>query len=279
MAQDAFAGATSYKTQSLEEIQNDIKYWIRYAKSTRSFIIEIKENCEENRFWSNIAYNFQTVILNSIRFLGSILYDLKLIDKSIEQSYITEKEVNLLKEIGSNASQFVQDYSRQFYEESGWRDYENPDFRKVEQIYENGKDFFATLLDASSAADRLADYKNQEGNINYLNIQGDVLNSQIQQGNAKSMQSMKTVDFLNYDMVSVTLGKIKDLTLDSDFDIDFGDRSFQIKQVIDNAIKMVEAEDSPTKIQKTLSAIRDLVVGVSSGLIANKICELITKLL
>lgn len=135
------------------------------------------------------------------------------------------------------------------------------------------------MQDAANAAKRLKDYMGKGQIINNsLNIQGSISASQIQQGTIKSDQEMEVVNSFDYNIVSDTLKKIKRATLNEDFDIDFGEQSLQVKQIIDEIIKMVEIKEEPTKIKGRFSMLKDLAFGASSGIIANGIYGLITQL-
>ena len=202
-----------------------------------------------------------------------------MVKKSIEQNCITEKEVNLLNKIGIEAMRFNRDYGRTYKENTSWHDHGDPDFIKIEKIYKEGRDFFITMQDAANAAKRLKDYMGKGQIINNsLNIQGSISASQIQQGTIKSDQEMEVVNSFDYNIVSDTLKKIKRATLNEDFDIDFGEQSLQVKQIIDEIIKMVEIKEEPTKIKGRFSMLKDLAFGASSGIIANGIYGLITQL-
>lgn len=279
MVQSMFGGETSYKIQSLKDIQDDIDRWIQYTTETKAFVIRQKSIVEESGFWDNIEYNFLAIVYKTICYFETILYDLDLVKKSIEQNCITEKEVNLLNKIGIEAMRFNRDYGRTYKENTSWHDCGNPDFIKIEKIYKEGRDFFITMQDAANAAKRLKDYMGKGQIINNsLNIQGSISASQIQQGTIKSDQEMEVVNSFDYNIVSDTLKKIKRATLNKDFDIDFGEQSLQVKQIIDEIIKMVEIKEEPTKIKGRFSMLKDLAFGASSGIIANGIYGLITQL-
>lgn len=74
------------------------------------------------------------------------------------------------------------------------------------------------------------------------------------------------------------IGKIKRSTQSEDFNIDFGEKSVEVKQIIDDTLRMVETKEEPKKIKKMLSTLKDLTIGVSGSLIASGICGLITQL-
>lgn len=279
MGQGLFGGATSYEGQSLKNIQEDIECWIKYTTDTKSFVIAQKNIVKKSGFWNRIEYDFLVTIGETIRYFETILHDLDLVKKSIEQNCITEKEVKLLSNIGIKAGEFNIEYGQTYNENTCWHDYGNAGFREAEKIYQEGRDFFVTMQDAENAAARLGDYMTKGPVINnWLNIQGDVSDSQIQQGAIKSTQTLEVANSFDYDIVLDAIKKIKHSILSEDFDIDFGDKSPQLKQIVDETIKMIEIKEEPTKIKESLSVLKDLAIGVSSGVIANGIYTLIAQL-
>lgn len=280
MAQGIFGGATSYEEQSLQDILDDIVGWIQYTTDNKSFILSQKSIVEKSGFWDKIAFDFQLTILSTISYFDTIIFDLNIIKTAFTGNRITEKEVKLLRNIGVKAISYNHEYGRTFREDKrDWHDYGNPDFREVEEIYGRGRDYFVTMQDASNAAARLEDYM-EKGQVinNTLSIQGSVSGSQIQQGTTNSTQAMDVVNAFDYAQVLDVINKIKRSTQSEDFDIDFGEKSVEVKQIIDDTLSMIETKEEPTKIKKMLSTLKDLAIGVSSSLIASGICGLITQL-
>lgn len=280
MAQGIFGGATSYEEQSLQDILDDIIGWIQYTTERKEFILAQKSIVEKSGFWGKIAFDFQMTILTTITYFDTILYDLNVVKLSLEENRITEKEVNLLRNIGIKANSYNTEYGRTYREDKRyWHEYGNSDFKEVEKIYGKGRDYFVTMQDACNAAARLEDYM-EKGQVvnNTLSIQGSVSGSQIQQGTMNSTQTMEIVNSFDYDEVLDVLCKIKRSTQNEDFDMDFGEKSVEIKQIIDETLSMIETKEEPTKIKKMLSTLKDLAVGVSGSLIASGIYGLITQL-
>lgn len=280
MAQGIFGGATSYEEQSLQDILDDIVGWIQYTADKKTFILAQKSIVVKSGFWDKIAFDFQMTILTTITYFDTILYDLNLVELSLVKNCITEKEVNLLRNIGIKAISYNHEYGRTYREDKGdWHEYGNPNFKEVEKIYGKGRDYFVTMQDACNAASRLEDYMEKGPVINNtLSVQGDVTGSQIQQGTTNSTQAMEVVNTFDYAQVFDVINKIKRSTQSEDFNIDFGEKSVEVKQIIDDTLRMIETKEEPTKIKKMLSTLKDLAIGVSGSLIASGICGLITQL-
>lgn len=279
MAQGFIGGATSYEEQSLLDILSDINNWINYTSNRKTFILTQREKLGISLFWDKIPFDFQMTILTTISYFDTILYDLNIVKKSIENNCITEKEVLLLKNIGKKSREYNKEYSKTYKDERSWKDYGNPEFIVVEEIYGKGRDYFVTMQDASNAAYRLEDYM-EKGQIinNNLSIGGNVTGSQIQQGTINSSQTMTVENNFDYDKVLEVLSKIHKTTNSNDFQEEFADKSEKVKEILSEAIQMVQKKEEPTKIKKALSFLKDIAIGVGENIIATGICTMIAQL-
>ena len=159
MSQSMFGGSTSYENQSIQDITEDIKKWIGLTEEIKIIIIKNKSIVEKTDFWDRVGTNFKITISETIKYLDEFLPDFNLLNRSLQKGKITKKEVNTLKSIGEKSIEFNKKYLITFKRDGAeWRDYENENFRYIEEIYNKGKDYFVTLEDASNAADSLLDF-------------------------------------------------------------------------------------------------------------------------
>ncbi|SFR71222.1 hypothetical protein [Anaeromicropila populeti] len=279
MAQGIIGGATSYNEQSLLDILSDINDWIAYTSDRKAFILAQREKLNISHYWNTIPFNFQMTILTTISYFNTILYDLNLVKKSIENNCITEKEVLLLRNIGKKSIEYNCEYGRTYNEERRWKDYGNTDFRVAEEVYGRGRDYFVTMQDAGNAASRLEDYM-EKGQVinNTLNIGGNVSGSLIQQNTINSSQTMTVENNFDYDKIMDVLNKIQRTTNSSDFQEDFTDKAEQVKEIISETIQMLQKKEEPSKIKKALTTLKNLAVGISGSIIASGIVGLIAQL-
>ncbi len=110
MVQGMVSGATNYAIQSLEDILLDVKKWINYTSSLRTLLSKLYTQSQNTNYWRRVHYDFKQVIYNSIFYFDRIIYDFKIIEKSIENDCINKREVELLKNIGTNAQELNRRY-------------------------------------------------------------------------------------------------------------------------------------------------------------------------
>jgi hypothetical protein len=113
-------------------------------------------------------------LLSTLSCQKTYLEDFCIIVKSIEEDRITQRDVLLLKKIGTKASEFNREYGRTYKEDYEWKEYGNPDFKVAENLYGDGRDYFVTLQDASNASSRLEDYISILPSITNTNITQNV---------------------------------------------------------------------------------------------------------
>ncbi len=193
MAQGIIGGATSYEEQSTKDILEDITGWIEYTKYTTNLIEDGIRVSKENNYWNNVPFDFQATLISTLKCQETFLHDFELITKTINEDKITEREVNLLRKIGRKSIEFNHEYGKTYKKEDRWKDYDDKNFRVVENLYAKGRDYFVTLQDAENASHRLEDYIKKENIMNITqHISGDghivtgIVNGDINVNNSKS---------------------------------------------------------------------------------------------
>ncbi|KFZ26604.1 MAG: hypothetical protein KQ78_01193 [Candidatus Izimaplasma bacterium HR2] len=193
MSQGMFAGATDYSHQSLEDIKEDIEKWIEYGEETNKLITNSIVKLKETNFWNSVPFDFQSTLGGTIKYTNTFKSDGLLILEAINNGQITNKEVTLLRNLGNQAIEYNDHYGKTYNSESRWKDYSNPDFRIAEKLYQNGRDYVISLMDAQNASFRLEDYESKgESTVNKIDIQGKKIKTgDISQGNVKQESSTK----------------------------------------------------------------------------------------
>ncbi|MDN6162322.1 MAG: hypothetical protein L0I79_06065 [Atopostipes sp.] len=215
MVQGKIAGSTSYEDQTCEEIKDDIKKWCEYANQINVEITSRKTDLKNTGYWNSIPYNFKQTILNTLQITRTFMEDFKLVITSVEEGVITEKETNLLRRIGKKAGELNIEYAQTYKEDINWPDIENPNFPIIKKIYEEGRDFFASLQDAANAAYRLEDYMNHNP-INNINISGDKNNVNMQVGDHNDMSVSEETKSEILEKLDYLLNNLDTLVLEND---------------------------------------------------------------
>lgn len=279
MAQGLFGGMTSYEVQSLQDILLDIEHWLQYANETKSILTQNRELAIKNGFWYRVVSEFQMELEESIIYIDTLLHDMGIVKRAIEDDTVTEREVQLLSNIGWKCVEFNRDYGKTYHGGTFWKDYENPDFEVVEEMYKIGRDFFVSLQDAGNAAFRLQDYITR-GTIvkeqNNVTFTGPMDHPQIQIGTKNSVQQMNIDAQFSYEEVSKVIDEIEQYLSDEKVVSKFGDTLVsQINDTISITKQNIEQRVEPSLIKRNLHKIYDLAMGVGGSLIATGICELV----
>lgn len=169
MTQGLIAGGTNYSEQSIKDIQKDIEFWISLCKENKTLFEKTIAELKDKNYWDEkVATNFQAFCYSVPKVCDMFCSDFQTILSAIDEDQITKREISLMKNI-YKVSCDNEEYSWRSFngEDDGgrWHDYGNPLFQKVEKLYGEGRDFFATLLDASNAACRMEDYMKEEKTV------------------------------------------------------------------------------------------------------------------
>ena len=109
------------------------------------------------------------------------------------------------------------------------------------------------------------------------NIYGDNNNTQVQQNSDNSKQTIKQE--FDYESVLKLLLSIQNQSDDQKFITAFGDKTEEIKSIINETIEMVKQKDEPTKIKTCLNKLKDITQNVAGNLLATGIYNEILQLM
>jgi len=266
VVQGKLAGSTSYEDQNCEEIKKDIENWSEYARKINKEITERKTDLENIGYWDSVPYNFEQTVLNTIHITDTFMKDFKLISTSIEKGFITEKEVKLLKKIGNKAKKLNVEYGQTYKEDIFWPDHEDPNFPEINKIYTEGRDFFASLQDATNAAHRLEDYVSHNSISNNVNISGDKNSLNIQQGNGNNMnisgkeksEILEKLDYLLDNLGTLVSDNVeKEVQESLEFIKEEVDSPSPKKSLVDTIIRKLQLIGGATEFAAAVTEIAD----------------------
>ena len=252
MAQGMIGGATPYNHQSLKDIQSDINNWQGYSKTIQvQFENFIKEN--EQRFY-NLEYDLKQIFAETLQTTKTFISDFEIIKNSIQSGNITDKEIDLLKNIGNISIENNSRYG-QIWHGSSINFEENTDI--YEKLYCDGRNYFVTLQDASNAAVRLENYKNSKS-TQIINNTYNAKGKYIQQG---SDMNMTINNYKNED-----LEKLNELTEELIKNIDNYFEKDEEKNEIKELIETIKEEANKEKPKKyTIKNIINTLKTVNSN--------------
>lgn len=180
--QSEICGMTSYDEQRLDDIVKDIETWVEVAYQRKTSMISLLDRAKNSGFWNNVDTDFQEIIEESILYFNTIISDLSLVVSDIKKSEVLNRDIKLLNRIGVSSARYNVYYPKTYNADRSWHDYNNLEFHNVEKLYITGRDYYASLQDASNAAERLQDYLSEEKRevIQNVRIEGDVSEGRLQ---------------------------------------------------------------------------------------------------
>lgn len=222
MAKGLIGGMTDYSHQSFSDIVADLE---NEQINLTIFINAIEENkviVIKSGYWNKKVPNvFIMIVEYSLKAYKTAQEELIEITKEI-QIEVREDHCKRLQSISSVADKINSGIGKIWHNKYDKKEYGNPDFKIVENIYRDTRDMAVSLLDTSNIASRLKDFigktkltikKNQNlGNIsnttfgdNATIIVGDnnhVKNIHIKQGNFEDLRDLLTSNNVSDDDIA-----------------------------------------------------------------------------
>jgi hypothetical protein len=159
MARGLMAGATDYSHQSLDDMISDLQDWIHSLNEVCELLQNSYSRLVEKDYLKNVdddvlgdfAYS-QKFFETSIDEINSILTDLK---NEIEPNHVIR-----LKSLAKTAAKIDKDLARSWHQDpwGRYKDYGNPDFQLVENMYRETRGMAVDMIDLSNLSARLQDF-------------------------------------------------------------------------------------------------------------------------
>lgn len=165
---------TDYSYQTLLDIKEDLKKYVNYAEKTKKLFnknIEILK--KDTNYYDIISINFKIFINGVPKICESIINDINLILSEISDTSASKKSITLLKNLY---------FITKEQEEFSWQSYKEPvndkckkygydNFKIVEMLYCEGRDFFISFSDVSNMISRISMYLETDTKVeNNINI-------------------------------------------------------------------------------------------------------------
>ena len=166
MTQGFIAGCTNYQEQTLEDIREDIEWWIKYSKQTQIDFLETIEFLKAANYWCEcVPFDFRIFCESVPNVCGTIINDLNIVLKDIDEDQISTGTIKLMNNICKIALTNENRAGKTYKNDSQWKHYSDQNFRRAEILYADGRDFFVTLIDVGNAATRMEDYMKLDKSI------------------------------------------------------------------------------------------------------------------
>lgn len=158
MAKGLIGGMTDYSHQSFNDIVSDLQ---KEHKTVTEFINVIESNIEKVKksgYWNRkVSSDFTMIVAYSLKHFKTAQEELSEIAQEI-QLEVREHHCKRLQRIATVADEINVDIGQIWHNRYNGKEYGNPDFMIVEDIYGDTRDMAVNLLDISNIASRLKDF-------------------------------------------------------------------------------------------------------------------------
>jgi len=158
MTRGLFGGMTDYSHQSLEDMIEDLSEEAREVKNLVDRV-EAKIFCLKQTDYWNVAVpaDFRQIVSYALRHYNTAGTEMTNVALELNSS-IQDHHCKRLQRIAEVASEINVNIGKVWHQEYDRKDYANPDFGIVEDIYSLVRDQAVNLLDISNISARLGDF-------------------------------------------------------------------------------------------------------------------------
>lgn len=157
MTKGLMAGMTDYSHQTLLDIVQDLE---SESDQTISAVKDIEDKVHrliQSGYWKNVLFNFRKIIDYSLNHYRNAATEMKEIASEIP-TMVQEHHWKRLRRIAKVAAEINVEIGQVWHREYDEKDYDDKEFRVVEEIYAEARDTAASLLDVENMAIRLGDF-------------------------------------------------------------------------------------------------------------------------
>lgn len=157
MARSLLTGTTDYRNQSLKDIQSDLIEWKKNIEDTINSIMLLDSILQKNKYWEKVPSNVIGLFNYLMKFFKTSSVELEEIILEITQE-VKSNHVTRIRSLAKTAHVLDLDFNRIWHREYEDKDYGNPDFSLLEDIYCKARDMNNDMFDLSNVASRLEDF-------------------------------------------------------------------------------------------------------------------------
>ena len=157
MAKGLIVGMTDYSHQSFEDILEDLVAEKDRTISFRNCIQSYIDKLKDNSYWNDVPSHFKMIISYSLKHFDTATTEFEDIVNELKME-VQEHHIKRLQRIATVAEEINRDIGMVWHQQYDQKDYSNPNFLIVEEIYGDTRSVAGNLLDTSNMAERLKDF-------------------------------------------------------------------------------------------------------------------------
>lgn len=162
MARSFMAGMSDYSHQSLDDIKIDLHDWDTFIKDTLAKMNNCLDQLEPTEYWKQFDFDFKAVVYSVKKMFETAIHDISEVLEGIDQE-IKDYHVRIIRNLGDQGAEFYRTFGKVWHSGDVRKEYGQRLFMLVENIYGNGRDMAADLIDLQNLSERLTDFVGRTG--------------------------------------------------------------------------------------------------------------------
>lgn len=208
--QSIFSGMTDYSVQPISEIAKDLNRF----KNRATDVIATIDGLKADKYMKSAPYDITALIKCSYSLFKYLIDEIESILGDIEQNNILDNHSKRLKPFAHNGDELYRDYHKVWKDDvaSGWKQYQDPNFRPFEFMIYEMNDLNADLRDLANIAERLDHFTNSNpiNMTNVINSHNTSGGNMVNINGSHNVVTNKSTLLNNLDSLKVELSKYLD---------------------------------------------------------------------
>ena len=157
------AGWTDYSHQSIDDMRLDLEKWKVSLNETLTKIKDSLSVLEKTAYWRNFDYDFCALTYNAKKMYETALKEISEVIQGIDNE-VQDYHVKMIRSIGHQGTEYYRAFGQTWHRGEVNKDYGDPLFDRVEQLYAEARNTAADLIDLDNLGARLQDFIGRKGN-------------------------------------------------------------------------------------------------------------------
>jgi hypothetical protein len=152
-------GQTDYRHQTLSDIVKDLEEWCISLNSVITIINKNIEHLKINGYWQKVPFDFESIIVYALKYFSTSFQEITSILKDVQKE-IGADHVKRIRNLGKVGVELNSNFGTVWHQDYPitQKQYGNEEFKLVEQIYSEGRNMAADMIDLVNVAERLEDF-------------------------------------------------------------------------------------------------------------------------
>jgi len=197
------AGMTNYSHQSLEDMIRDLQAWVESLREVRELFDRNIRVLEEARYWRSLPADVMGLFGYADKFYETGEREISDIAQEIQHQEIQAHHVARIRSLAQTAADLNSRYGEIWHGSERFKDCGDPDFRLLEELYQDGRGMAADLIDLDNLAARLEDFIGKKSRVLSVDEAGTAPSLSAEFVDSDRIEELRGIIFPQFDLTKL----------------------------------------------------------------------------